>query len=232
MSDDFTMIANELIEKAFHILGKASEGEAMTPRMYSDGKSSLNLMLKTWEAQPHLWIMTEGTLAMVANQAAYEFGVTNSKPMRVVSVRRRQNGIDTPMNEMARQEYFDQPNKTQSPSIPVSFYYDPQRTTGMLYLWPAPSAETVVNFTINFTYWRRLLDVVNSNDPADVPQEWTEALAWNLASALETEYPVNDSRLANKIDQRAAGLFATLKAFDNEPASLFMQPDLRWDGRC
>jgi hypothetical protein len=226
VSYDLTLTASEIIDKAFHILGKASEGEALTARMYADGKSSLNLLLKTWEAQPHLWTLTEGTLALVASQAAYTL---SPKPMRVISVRRLQDGYETPLNEMARQEYFDQPNKTASPSTPVSFYYDPQLTTGALYLWPAPSADAVSNFTISYTYWRRLSDVVNSNDAPDTPQEWLEALAWNLASALETEYPVNDNRLANKIDARAAGLYATLKAFDNEPASLFMMPDSRWD---
>jgi hypothetical protein len=225
MSYDLTLTASEIIDKAFHILGKASEGEALTARMYSDGKSSLNLLLKTWEAQPHLWTQTEGTLTLVASQAAYV--LSDPKPMRVISVRRLNDGIETPMNEMARQEYFDQPNKTASASTPVSFYYDPQATSGTLYLWPAPSAAAVADFTINYTYWRRLSDVVNSNDAPDIPQEWLEALAWNLASALETEYPVNDSRLANKIDARAAGLYATLKAFDNEPASLFMMPETR-----
>lgn len=226
MTFTFSQTASQTIEKAFHILGKASEGEAMTPRMYSDGKSSLNLLLMTWESQPHLWTLTEATLTLIADTAEY---VIDPKPMRVVSVRRRQNGIDTPMTEWSRQEYFDQPNKTVSPSVPVNFYYNPQQSIGTLYLWPAPSAQAAAQYTVPYTYWRRLSDVVNSNDEADIPQEWLEALAWNLASALETEYPVNDPRLANKIDGRAAQLYGMLKAFDQEPASLYLSPDHRWD---
>lgn len=229
MTVTYTLSASQIIDKAFHVLGKASEGEAMTSRMYDDGLSSLNLLMKTWESQPHLWTQAEATLTLVAGQAAYPI---TPKPMRISSVRRQLNGIDTPMNELARSDYFDQPNKTQSPSVPVSFYYDPQQATGILYLWPAPSTQAATQYSINYTYWRRLSDVNVSSDTPDIPQEWQEALVWNLASALETEYPVNDARLANKIDQRAALLYGELKAFDNEPASLFLQPDYRWDSLC
>jgi hypothetical protein len=46
-STDFTLDTNQIIDKAFHRLGKASEGEAMSARMYEDGRSSLNLILKS-----------------------------------------------------------------------------------------------------------------------------------------------------------------------------------------
>lgn len=226
-TDSFNMTLTEIVEKAFHILGKAEEGEAMTPRMYSDGKSSLNLLIKTWGAQTHLWTLAEGSVTMVASQAAY---VITPKPMRIIDVRRRQAGIDVPLSEMSRQEYFDQPTKTTSPSTPVSFYYDPQRSTGTLYLWPAPSSAIIGTITLNMTYLRRMDDMVSTNDDADMPQEWLQALVWNLANELETEYPVNDSRLAQKIERKAAQLFDSLKGWDTEPASLFMQPDLMWNG--
>lgn len=221
---DFNLVLNEIVEQAFHKLGKAAEGEAMTPRMYSDGKNALNLLIKTWGAMPHLWTETEGTLALVANQAQYTI---SPKPMRITSMRRRQNGIDTPMDPMARSDYFDQPNKTVSASIPTSFYYDPQQATGVLYLWPAPSAQTTTQFTINYTYMRRMDDMISSTDSADLPQEWLEALVWNLANRLETEYPINNPTRAAKVERIAASLFANLKAFDNEPTSIFLQPDNR-----
>jgi hypothetical protein len=94
----------------------------------------------------------------------------------------------------------------------------------------SPFGDAVVaDFTVNYTYWRRLSDVVNSNDEPDIPQEWTEALAWNLAASLETEYPVNDSRLGEQDRCSSGRAVCDLKAFDNEPASLFMMPESRWD---
>jgi hypothetical protein len=58
-----------------------------------------------------------------------------------------------------------------------------------------------------------------------MPQEWLQTVIWNLANELETQYPVNDGRLAVKIERKAALLMQALKGFDNEPASLYMQPD-------
>lgn len=222
----FNMVASEIVEKAFHRLGKASEGEAMTARMLSDGMSSLNLLIKAVGAADHLWVRTERSLTLVADTAAY---VLTPKPLRVTSVRRRYDDIDTPMNELSRQEYFDQPTKTASPSTPVSWYFDPQTTTGTLYLWPAPSSAVVtLGYDIRLTYLRRMDDVIASNDDLDMPQEWLQPMIWALADDLETEYPVNDARLAKKIGDKAAGWYAVLRAWDNEPASIYLQPERRW----
>lgn len=227
-TSDFNMTASEIVAKAFHILGKAAEGEALTPRMMSDGMSSLNLLIKTLGAASHLWTTEEGELSLVADTPSYAI---TPKPMRILSARRHQGGIDTPMNELARSTYYEQPNKIESPSIPVSFYYDPQRATGTLYVWPAPAAAIVGTVTIRYTYLRRMADMDASNNDLDMPQEWLQAICWALASDLETEYPVNDARLAQKIDGKAAALVGALKGWDSEPASMFLQPDMQWDGR-
>lgn len=224
-STAFTMTVAQIVSRAYSILGVGSEGEALTARMYADGMENLNLLIKTMGAQDHLWIRTEGTLATIAGQAGYTVGVTGPKPMRVLSVRRRLNGIDTPLTEMARDTYFAQPNKTQSPSTPTSFYYDPQQAIGVIYLWPAPSTSFVTDQTIALTYLRRMGDALASSDEIDFPQEWLQTIIWNLANDLETQYPVNDARLATKIERRANTLMASLKGFDNEPASIFLQPD-------
>jgi hypothetical protein len=221
----FSFNAVEVITKAFHRLGKASEGEALSARMYDDGKSSLNLLLKAICAEEHLWTKTETTVTLTSETAAY---VLTPKPLRVLSVRRRQSGIDVPMNEMARQDYFNQPTKTTSPSTPNSFYYDPQTTTGTLYVWPAPSTASATLYTLYLTVLRRIEDVISSNDDIDAPQEWQQGLIWLLANDLETEYPVNDSRLAQKIEKQADFWWAKAKAWDNEPASIFIQPDYQW----
>lgn len=221
---DFNLTASQIVETAFNTLGIAQEGEAMTARMMQDGMRALNLLIKTWGAADHLWTETEGTVTMVADQAAYNI---SPKPMRVLSMRRRLNGIDTPMTEMSRQEYFDQPNKTVSPSVPVSFYYDPQQATGTVYLWPAPSAATVAQYTINMTYLRRMANMDNNTNDLDMPQEWLEAVIWNLAVRLMAQYPANDPNQAGLIMAMAKELYDNLKGWDQEPASLFFQPDMQ-----
>lgn len=228
-SVDFGLVTSTIIEKAFHRLGVASEGEAMTARMYEDGRSSLNLMVKAWSAREHLWLRTETAVTLVAAQAEYALATLFSvKPMRVQSIRRRitASGIDTPLWELSRQEYDDLPNKSTA-AVPTSFYYDPQRATGPLYIWPTASTAVAAAQTLRVTWLRRIQDFDASNNDPDLPQEWLEALIWNLADNLETEYPVNDPRRAAKIERMAAQSLAEIESWDTEPASLYLQPDTR-----
>lgn len=223
------LTTSQVIERAFNRIGVAQEGEALTPKMYNDGLDELNLLILQMNADPHLWIKVEGSVTLVADQAAY---VVSPRALRIWNCRYRLNGIDVPMTKFSRQEYLDQPNKTVSPSIPVNFYFDPKVDTDTLYLWPTPSAQTVAQgYQIIYDYYRLMSVQVASNDTLDMPQQWQQALIWNLANNLETQYPVNDPRLAAKVEAQAATSYAMIKAWDNEDASLFMQPEDRWDRR-
>lgn len=229
-STNFNMVANEIVTKMFALLGKYSEGRALSARQYADGMLTLNLLVKTWGAQERLWTRTERSVTLLASTASYAL---TPKPGRVLSVRRKVTlgGNETPLREMSRQEYFDTPNKTTE-AVPTGFYYDPQTTAGTLYVWPTPSTAVAAAQTLNLTYLRRMDDFDASNNDADLPQEWLQALIWNGANDLEPEYPVNDARLALKIEQRAAKLYKDLSGWDNEPASIYLQPDYQgWDGR-
>lgn len=213
----------QIIEAAFNILGVAQEGEALTPRMFSDGLRALNMLIVSWNAHPRLWIYQEGTLALVGDQAAY--AITDPRPLRITSVRYVNQGIQVPMTEMSRQEYFDQPNLTTSPSIPVSFYFDPQVSEGTLYLWPCPSVSVASQYTLSYTYIRRMDVMTATNQTLDFPQEWIEPVTWNLAKRLMTQYPVNDPNLAIMVRTDADQYYNALMQWDNEPASLYFSPD-------
>lgn len=228
-STDFGLVTNTIIEKAYNRLGVGSEGEALTARMYEDGRSSLNLMVKAWGASGHLWLKTEASVTLVASQGSYDLTTLfTKKPLRVLSVRRRLTSStqDTPLWELSREEYDELPNKT-SEGVPVQFYYDPQRSTGTLYVWPEPSTAVAAANTLRVSYLRPIEDFDASNDDPDLPQEWLNALIWNLADELEPEYPCNNPRLAGKIADKAAESKALIEAWDTEPASLYLQPDWR-----
>lgn len=219
----FTMTALEMIEKAFHRLGKASEGEALTARMYEDGRSSLNLLCKAEGVTDHLWLRTSQTVTLVASQAGY---VLSPRPQRVLSVRRRDDDDrDINLLELSRQEYDELPTKAVNESTPTSWYYDPQRTTGTLYLWPVPETSVAADNSVIVTYLRKMDDITASTDELDAPAEWLQPMIWALADDLETEYPVNDARLAGKIEAKAAIFWNKARGGDNETASLLVQPD-------
>lgn len=220
---------NELIREAFDVIGVGSEGESISADMYRRGKASAQLMTLSWNAMDDLWRRELRTITPVAGQDAYTL---TPKPMRVLSARRKllNGGYETPMTEWSRQEYLDMPNKTTSPSTPVNFYYDPQRDTGTLYLWPTPSTAVAPTISVIVDELRPMFIMDSTADTIDMPAEWQETFVMNLARRLKLKYPVNDPGLDAKVDEMADGLFARLKAWDNEPASIFLQPDDRWGG--
>lgn len=225
-SVDYNVTLNPLIDEAYSLCGIGSEGEAISADMYFRAKRSLNMLVKAWSASEKLWLRTEETLVLVADQADYDLTTLfEQKPMRVISARRRivSGTIDTPLRELSRQEYFDQSNKATS-SVPTAYYYDPQRDIGTLFLWPPPSTATAAAQTVELTYLRRIEDFDESNNDPDFPQEWLLALTYGLAEQLALKYGVN-ADLRREISARAAMYKAQIEAWDTEPASLFMQPD-------
>jgi len=217
-STDFAMDSRQVITSAFINAKIYSPGETITAEDMASGLEALNLMLKTWSAKEHLWIKSEGTVTLVAGQAAYS--VPDAR--RVLSVRRRTALIDTPLNVLGREEYYDLPNKSGL-GMPVSWFFDPQRSTRTLYLWLVPSAAIAANTELRYTYLRVIDDSdALENDP-DVPQEWLETLVYNLSDRLANSYGENQPVLT----QFAAFLLSQLAAQDQETTSLFLQPHNR-----
>lgn len=224
----YRLSALEIIQEALDVIGVGSEGETTTADMYRRGLRSLNLMISSWNAMEDLWRKEQVTVAPIANTAAYAI---TPKPMRVLSGRRKllNGGYETPMTQWSRQEYLDMPNKLNSPSTPVNFYYDPQRDTGTVYLWPSPSVAVTPTISIELDVLRPMFIISTSGDEIDFPQEWQETVVYNLAKRLMMKYPVNDPGIAQQVIRTADDLFFKLKAWDNEPTSIYLQPEERWD---
>jgi hypothetical protein len=132
------------------------------------------------------------------------------------------------MTPWSRQEYLDQPNKDRWPSTPVNWYYDSQRDEGILYVWPAPSAQVAPQITVRIDTLRPFFLIDNAANTLDFPAEWQETVVYNLATRLMPKYPVNDPAIAATVNGRADALFAQLKAWDNERSPIYLQPEARW----
>lgn len=221
----YRLVANDIIAEAFDICGIGSEGESINADMNARAMRSLNLLAKAWSASGHLWKQTGRSVTLVAGQDDYAL---SPKPLRVVEVRRRvtSSGIDTPLNELARQDYLEQPNKA-SQATPVSFYYDPRSTAGALYIWPTASTAVAAAMTLQLTELQPIEDFDSTANDADFPNEWMQALSYGLAEQLALKYGVAPD-VRSEISARASLYKAQLEAWDSEPASLFLQPEGRW----
>lgn len=230
-STDFKSTAVTIIEDARRLLGVHAEEEPLQAHEQVTGLRWLTRMLKTWEADPDLgtWLLTEGTLALVASTASYLFGAGGAfttVPFEMTdSIRIYRGGSNVPMTRMTRQDYYALPNPDNT-GFPTQWFYDRQRDSGTLYVWPSP--DTTAG-TLKFTYRRRIMDLDAGTDNFDLPPEWEDAIAYNLAMRLIPVYGRGGTPEAQQVIAMAQSTLAALKASDihDDEGSLFVGPDDR-----
>jgi hypothetical protein len=149
------------------------------------------------------------------------------RPLSVISARRYNldSAIDTPMQIWDRIEYQEMPNKTSS-GTPNAVYYDRRggaNATGYLYIWQPNSSP---EYCLKLTVARPIQDFSAAGNDADLPQEWIEAIVWNLAANLAIEYDAPDAKLL-RLQTKAAQLLSEVNWFEEELVSLQIMPDLR-----
>ncbi len=69
----------QIITEAFALIRVGAEGEPINAAMTNDALSSINLMVKAWQADGlHLWTKEEGVLFLVTGQPSYGMGGTTA----------------------------------------------------------------------------------------------------------------------------------------------------------
>lgn len=144
------------------------------------------------------------------------------RPLRIldVFVRQLSGDNDTPANLISREQYSRFGQKT-STGVPTQIYYDPQRDSGYLYVYPTFSAADQLLY-IEFD--SPIMDFSTLTDDFDLPQEWGEYLKYGLAYRLAPEYEVSDSKF-KQIKVLADEAFDKVDGWDQETTSVFLQPN-------
>lgn len=224
-STDFSLTANDVVVIALELLGTRAEEEPLTQIELDRGLRHMNMMLKGWEADGIMtWLKTEGALTLVQGTASYTFGAGGdftTVPMDIEQIRiTRTNDLE--MTRMSRPDYFSIPTKTTQ-GYPTQYYYDRQRDSGTLYIWPTADATLG---TLKFTYRRRIMDMDASGNNFDLPQEWYLAITHGLAVMLAPIYGKTGTPRYEDIKAKAAAAYDSVKSFDQSEgeASIFVLP--------
>lgn len=165
--------------------------------------------------------------AAASGNVVYAYTTKLLRPTRVLGARRRivASGSDIPITLMERPDYFDQPTKTIQATVTM-VYYDPQLTTGKLYVWTTQQSPVD---TIRITFERPLEQVDDLTNTMDVPQEWLRTLVHCLAADLAPKHslPLQERVL---LEGKATSMKSKLLGFDREYASVIFQPDFTQGG--
>lgn len=120
----------------------------------------------------------------------YTYSTTITKPMKILEYARVASGFDSgqystlvevPVSSQAYMDYKALSTKTSNASHITQFMYNPYVDYGNLYVFPRPSD---CSYRLNFTYERRLADIIDASDNFDFPSEWEEAIVYQLAMRL------------------------------------------------
>ena len=194
----YNPVRDQIVNRALRMVGAYASSDNPRPEQSNDAADALNMMLKAWQIENHLWLKKFAVLTLVQGQNSYQIGagsadlclyqgtaINADRPTRIFSATRKQtSGSEIPIISTSRSDFHGLPNKATQGRV-VQFYYDPQLALGTLNVWPTPDASGDV---LVLSLDRPLQDVLADTDTFDMPQEWTDCLCYGLALRLAPEY--------------------------------------------
>jgi hypothetical protein len=211
-----------IVRRALRMVGAFPSTDLPRPEQLTDAVVVLNLLLKELSVQDFLWLRQFVSITLVAGQNDYVLGATTTpamdRPLHVYAANRKSStGNELPMTPLTRTDWMGLPNKsTQAP--PVQYYYDPQTTDGVLYVWPTPQTGTTDTMVLDVD---RQLDIMSDSlNDFDFPMQWQEPLAYALAVKLAPEYGLPISERQQLIIE-ADRAMAAVSSNDRDIASIY-----------
>lgn len=154
------------------------------------------------------------TVATASGNVVYQYTLNSFKPVsRITSVRRKETtDQEVPINFLSKEDYEILPNKSQNGTV-IQTYYERKQPTGTMFTWNAPFSAIPV---LRFSYERRIEIMEDPDDTFDMPEDWFEAITWNLAKRLIPKFGCSAERAILIREQAAESLDVALN-YDTAP---------------
>lgn len=234
MTTTFTLSRDDIITMALRkvgVLDLTSSASATQLTVYSQ---LLNVMLKAWQSKGiKIWTINEYAVSLTANKNTYIISptgpdVTANKPLKVIQAWLRNNqttpALDIPMRIISRQEYNILSSKATT-GITNSVLLIPGTSSSTLKVWLSPDTNVQTNYSLWIVVQEPIADVL-SNVQTSFPQEWMQALVWNLAAEIGMDVGLSEQRLS-LIEAKAQQYKTEMEDWDVEAESTFFAPDYR-----
>ncbi len=222
---------NGLIEMAVRKLGVVADGQTLSTENYTNGSAALNTLLGAFRTlgMP-LWARQSYDLTLTAGTSSYNIGSSQTLntpyPLKLLQAYRTDSNNSSKVQLEIIPDYNFNRLPTGSSGYPIQISYTPKVNLGVIKLWPTPDATAVANTTVTIVYQRPMEYMSSSTDTFDIPEEWLEAVVYNLAVRLAPEWgvPLPDRKaLKNEADE----YLEMAKSFGAEDGSIFWQIDRR-----
>jgi len=222
----YQLTQTDIINAALRKVGALADNQTPTTTQFNNASTALNMLIAEFRGlQMPLWARNTFTFYPVAGQSVYNIGLGQQFnvifPLHVLQSFRQDSGNNTKvqMDVTANFDYNLFP--TNSGGTPIRLSYQPFINYGQISLWPTPDANAAANTQITIIYQSPFQYFVNSTDNMAFPEEWYNALVYNLAMNLAPEYsmPIEDRKLL--IEQANDHLMRALQN-GQEDASVFV----------
>lgn len=173
-------------------------------------------------------ITIAASLTSSASSGNNVFVFTNriDRPLEITSARfRNAGGYERPIPVKGRDDYMRIPNK-DAPGKANQCFYSPKVASASFYIWPVADD---VGDCVRISYLRRIHDFDNSTDTPDLPQEWLEAITYNLSVRIAPSYGISTEKLNPDITLIAQQSLGEMELWDSEQGSLNIVPNYRYD---
>ncbi len=232
-SFDWVLTRDQVIAAALRLCGSLGDYETANANQIANAAVFLNAIIKNY--------MNRGMPVWktgIINIPLSNYGSGNSitigpggtitsipKPMAIYRIDITYNPADGGYRELTpydRNTFF-MTDLAGVSGVPNSWFYVPERTTGLLYLHQKPSTEWQATGSIRVQYQAQQDDVDSGSDDIDFPAEWHLVIVYELASHLAPIYGVAGADLSN-IKQTLKSLKTDADGFDTEMGSIYIRP--------
>jgi len=212
--------AGDVISSALRLIGVLAAGEDLPAADGADSLSALNDLLRSWNTERStIFEITRDVRTLVASTNPNTIGtggnINATRPIKIERASIIESGqvIEYPLEIIETAEQWQAiPDKTQTASVPLKMWYEPEFPLGKLWFYPICSAaNSVVLYT-----WSALGTLAALATDISFPPGYERMIRYNLAMDLAAEFGVTPSALVDRI---ATETRAAMKAL-NAPASL------------
>lgn len=222
-----------IITAALRKLAVLAKGQTPDAQDINDASIALNMLVAEFRvAGMPLWARKSYTFNPVAGQKTYQIGLGKTfnvpYPLHVLQAYRQDSTSATKIYMEVISNFNFNLYPTNSGGTPIQLNYQPFINYGEINLWPVPDSSAT-NSTVTIVYQSPFQYFDSSTDTMDFPEEWYNALVYNLALNLAPEWaiPLEDRKM---LKAEAQEHLQNALSNGTEDGSLFVQPQRNMGG--
>ena len=193
MSQPLPTTPRDIINLALKTANVVGVGQSSLPEDINDCFNMLNMMIAQWQRRRYM-IYNLQTISITATGAtSYTIGTGQqfniARPAKIEAAFIRMQGgstlpVDYPLQVLRAKEDYDRISIKTLNAFPQYVFYDSSFPVGNVFVWPVPNNQ----YQIFLTVMTQLQAFQNLSETIVMPNEYLDALQWNLADRILTIY--------------------------------------------